>query len=390
LAVSLYLLWRTWGLLADRGPGWFDVCSAVFGRGCDATLLAEPSWQLGIPLAGWGLVFYSTLAGLLVLAWWLGEAFKLEATLAALLIAVLGACASVILAAVMFAGWAPLCPLCLVVHLINLALVPVLMRLTGRTSRELLQAARAGLKYLAGGETDAATDAPWKVVGFITAGLVAVVAYQWVFVETALRRAAAAGEAQPAEVLRAFQAAPQQELPVDADDPRLGSADAPVQLVVFISFQCPGCAALAGEIRQLRDEFGDKLCVVLKHYPLGTACNPAVRVDQQPRSCEAARAAEAARRQDRFWPVHDALLQADLDAPDVLVRIAKQTELELQQFEADRASPATLAKVSKDIELATRLGVAETPAVFLNGRRLRWLSPATMRLLITHELQMRP
>ncbi len=386
LVVSGYLLMRTWGLLAERGPGVIDVCSAVFGTGCDATLLSASSWQLGIPLAGWGVVFYCTLAGLQVLASWLGAAFKGEATLAALLIAILGAGISVVLAAGMLAGWAPLCPLCMVVHANNLALVPILKRSCGRTTRELLQAAGSGLKYLVGREPQGMTDAPWKVVGFIAAGLIAVVAYQWVFIETALWRAAATADPQPAEVLRAYRSTPKQDLSIDADDARLGPADAPVQLIVFLSFQCPACGTFAKELRPLSEEFGDKLCVAIKHFPLGTACNPALQTDKQPRSCEAALAAEAARRQGQFWPIHDALFESDLEAGDgALVRIAQSIGLDMARFEADRAAPLALAKVKRDIEIATRLGVTETPAVFLNGRRVHHFIPAALRVIITQE-----
>lgn len=391
LANSAYLLTRTWGLLADRGPGTIDVCSAMFGTGCDATLLSESSWQLGIPLAGWGLVFYCTLAALLGLAWWLGTAFKVEATLAALVIALLGACASLILAVVMLAGWAPFCPLCLVIHAINLTLAPIFRRSSGRTTRELFQVAKAGLAYLVGREPEGLNDAPWKVVGFLAAGLVAVVAYQWIYVESALRRAAAANDPKPVDVLRAYQSSPKQDLTVDVDDARLGPADAPVQLVVFMSFQCPACAEFANELRPLRAEFGDKLCIVVKHFPLGKSCNPALKTDKQLRACEAALAAEAARRQGQFWPVHDALFQTDLEAAgDTFVRIAEQTSLDLPRFNTDRAAPETAAKVRADIELATRLGVSETPAVFLNEHRLPRFGPAILRVLIAHEMQMHP
>jgi len=46
---SAYLLFRTFGLLADSGKSGFDACSAVFGTGCDAALLSSSAWQMGIP-----------------------------------------------------------------------------------------------------------------------------------------------------------------------------------------------------------------------------------------------------------------------------------------------------------------------------------------------------
>ena len=44
--------------------GTFDICAAVFGSSCDAALTRSTSWQLGIPLAGWGVIYYATLGTL--------------------------------------------------------------------------------------------------------------------------------------------------------------------------------------------------------------------------------------------------------------------------------------------------------------------------------------
>ena len=385
-AASGYLLVRSWDLMAGGAMGRLDVCSTVFGRGCDATLQSASSWQLGIPLAGWGIVYYCTLAALLALSWWLGAAFRAEALLAALLLAALGAGISLLLAGLVLVGWAPHCPLCLIVQLANLALVPALKKASGLTVRELRELAGGGCRYLLGRTAAAESSAPWKVVGFFAAALVGVVAYQWVFVETALRRSAASAGVTPEQALREYQSAARQDLVIDATDPRLGPPDAPVQLVVFISFQCPACADLARSLRPLPEEFGPRLCLAVKHFPLSSACNPALRVDKQPRACEAARAAVAAQAQGQFWPMHDALLKADLSAEDALPRIAREAGLDLARFKADLAVPATAAKVQSDVELARRLGVAETPAVFLNGRRVQHFSPEVLRFLIVHEL----
>ena len=85
--LSGYLLFRTFTLLAQGAGGAPDVCSAVFGLGCDATLLGAGSWRLGSPLAGWGLVYYAALGCLLSLGWTLKDAFEAEATLGALVLA---------------------------------------------------------------------------------------------------------------------------------------------------------------------------------------------------------------------------------------------------------------------------------------------------------------
>lgn len=388
-ALSGYLLARSFALRTGRDNDVIDVCSAVFGVSCDRALVYSSSWQLGIPLAGWGLVYYGTLACLLVLAWSLGEAFELKATLGALLLAATGACGSVVLAAMVVTGEVPLCPLCMMAHAINLVLVPALYRLSGRTARQLLQSLRAGGRYLLGGQTDAPLEARWALLGFVNATLVAIVIYQWVLVESERWAATPPGSTlDPQRVLATYASTPKLDVTIDADDPRLGSADVPAVLIVFSDFQCPACREFAHEISHLTDHFAGKLTVIFKHYPLGTACNTAVSVDRHPRACEAAWAAEAARRQGNFWPFHDGLFASDLDASEeTLQRIAQEAGLNMVQFEVDRRAQATRQKILSDINTGSRLGVRGTPSVFLNGRRLNNRSRSVLQLLIHREIE---
>ena len=291
-AVSAYLLYRTFALVQDEALGGIDVCSAVFGTGCDETLLTASSWQLGIPLAGWGVVYFGTLACLVVMGWLLGPAFQREASIAALLLGLAGFSISVVLTFAIVSGRVPLCGLCLLVHAFNLLLLPVLKFLTGCSLREIGAALAAAGKYVFGGQTDPAGVAHWKVVGLVTVALLATVLYQWVLVE-AERRVASSYAAIDEMVLATFERSPQQEVPVAPRDARLGPDAATAQLVVFSSFQCSGCRAFVSELYRLHQQFPDDVAIVFKHYPLGTACNPKLTSDQQPQSCAAAWAAVA-------------------------------------------------------------------------------------------------
>ena len=387
LLISGHLLARTFALLADR-PDAIDVCSTVFGASCDKVLLAPTSWQLGIPLAGWGLVYYGTLASLLVLARVLGEAFESKATLGTLLMAGVGASVSLLLVASVVVRAVPLCPLCIAVHTINLALVPVLWLLTARTARQLLEAVRAGGRYMLGGQTDPPSEAHWKVAGFLIPALVAIVLYQWVLVQSERRVIPTQSGFDPKGALAAYASTPEQDITLRVDDPRLGPADALVRLVVFSSFQCPGCQIFAHEIRHLVERFPDRLSIIFKHYPLGMACNPAVSVDRHSRSCQAAWAVEAAHRQGKFWPFHDGLFASDLQASEsTIYRIAREVGLEMTRFETDRGAQETRAKIKSDIELGVRLGVNVTPSVFVNGRRVQHISGRALQVLIRQELE---
>jgi protein-disulfide isomerase len=288
----------------------------------------------------------------------------------------------------MLVGQSFFCPLCAVIHIINLTLVVLLKRMSGRPIAQLLQALASGAKYLLMGKGADSAQARWKQLGLVTIALVAVVMYQWVLIEDQHRSLSARSAFDPSQALAAFESSPKQPIPLKANDPSLGLSGAPVQLVVFSDFQCPACANFSNSLTNLIKTFEGKLQVFFKHYPLGTTCNPSMETDIHPQACEAAEAAEAANRQKKFWAFHDALFASNLNSsPNMVSLIAAEIGLDLHQFEADRKSQTTIKKVESDIEIGNRLGVDATPAIYLNGRFVPDHRLQTIEFLITHELQ---
>jgi protein-disulfide isomerase len=365
LLVSEYMFLRTLWLIADVAPQAVDLCSAVFGGSCDATLKAAPA-LFGIPLSGWGVVFFGTLILLLVIAWALAGSFARRAAYLCFAVTLPAALTAVWLASLFVFGQAPWCPLCSVSHVLTWALVPTFW-LLARASPPATQ--RLGVRDLAGfGGTAVAALAIALLVG----------------------RQVTAQEAahSPARALMEYTTTPAQEIPVGADDARLGPADAPVRLVVFSDFQCPGCREFALSLRRLADTFRDRLAIYFKHYPLSTDCHPGLPVDLHPGSCQAAGAAEAARRQGKFWEFHDYLFEAGDAGEPQLQEAARVVGLDLERFTADRSSDEVRRKAAADLELGSRLGVDGTPSVFVNGRRVRDLRLAAMGLVINHAADM--
>jgi protein-disulfide isomerase/uncharacterized membrane protein len=386
ILVSSFLLARTFSLLADSTAGGIDVCSAMFGSGCDDALRDRNSWLLGIPFAGWGLVFYSAVGCLLITGWIMRERFERDAAVAALLLAFAGAIAGIGLVAWQMAAGATVCPMCLAIHAANLVLIVPLKGLTGRTIPDLSRAVTAALWYLIGRKSPADGDAAWKGTAFLNAALISAVVYQWVYVEATLR-GGARKNVDPARIVAAFEKLPRRDVPIASGDPRLGPADAPVQMVVFANFQCSGCRRLAAELPRLSREFGGGLSIVFKHYPLSTACNPRMKDDKHPRSCQAAYAAQASQRQGRFWEFHDALFSSAPNvSPPAIDRVVQDLRLNASQLAADAANPETKEKIAADVALGTRLKIRGTPAVFLNGRPVRPASRQVLEILIRHEL----
>jgi len=386
-AISADLTGRALDLIASRTPGAPDLC-AWLGASCDATLTDPGAWILRIPLAGWGVVYFTALCGLLLLSRFTQGSFEAEALLAAWLIAALGLTAGLALTAWQIARHAPLCPLCLAVHTVSLLLLPALRAASPRPAAEQLRALRGATRWLVHSGTESDERARWNVVGFACVALAVAFAWQWLFVESALRRPSEPATPSRAEVIAGFEAAPAIALPVGDADARLGSFAAPVRIVVFESFRCPACRGLAGTLARLHYEFGDRLAIVFKHYPLSTECNGRLTHDMQPGACEIAWAAEAANLQERFWPFHDAIFAAGATgAGDVIADAARRVHLDPARFAADRASASTIARVAADIELGDRLKIPGTPSVFLDGRLVASHDARALETLIRYELE---
>jgi protein-disulfide isomerase/uncharacterized membrane protein len=380
--LSGVLLMRTLALLGDQGRDSWNVCAAVLHADCDDALRSTQSRQLGLPLAGWGVLYYATLGCLLGLGAVLRDDFADEAHAAAAAVSLVGSSGSLmLLIGVVLLQWAPACPLCFVIHAINLTLPVVLFQRPGG-ARAVVSRWRSGWVYAVGISPTTMPHAAWKSVTFLIPALVAVAVYQWVFVEVALRQRS--GPSAMA-IIQDYQQQPAREIPIDEADPQAGPADAPVTMVVFSSFTCNGCRQLARELKDLQAHFHGKLRVVFKHFPLAPECNPQVTAAKHPRSCVVAHWAEAAHRQGKFWEAHDGLFALpDMNEP-ALQDLGEQLALDAPQLEQTRQDASTLDRIRANAVLGGELGVNATPTVFLNNRLVSRLDAGVLDILI-HEL----
>lgn len=168
--------------------------------------------------------------------------------------------------------------------------------------------------------------------------------------------------------------APHFDIPIRSDDMAEGPADAAHTLVIFTDFECEACTLLHRNIKGLVSKFPDSLRIVFKHYPVCRSCNAHVDREFHFYSCDAAFAAEAARKvsdSDAALEYWDLLFRnANRLDESPYTELASRAKLNLTDFESARQGDDTRRRVQEDIELAHRLGVDGTPALFLDGRRL--------------------
>ena len=162
------------------------------------------------------------------------------------------------------------------------------------------------------------------------------------------------------------------------DDPARGPANAKVTLVLFSDFQCPFCARVEPTLAQLEQESKGDLRVVWKHRPL----------PMHPNARGAAAAAEAARAQGKFWPMHGKLFENQQKlGPELYEELARELGLNAARFKAALADPKVAARIDEDDKQAVAVGAGGTPTMFLNCRQVVGaLPPERLRPILQEEI----
>lgn len=164
-----------------------------------------------------------------------------------------------------------------------------------------------------------------------------------------------------------------------------GPANAPAQIEEFGDFQCPPCGIFHPILEQMEQEFGDKLRVTFRQYPLPT----------HQHALRAASAAEAAGLQGKFWQMHKQLYEHQNDWKGLFdVRAAfdgyaKEAGVDVSRLNSDLGSAQVAQRIVQDGKRAQSMGVGGTPTVFLNSREVPFemLQPEKLRVLIQKEIE---
>lgn len=152
------------------------------------------------------------------------------------------------------------------------------------------------------------------------------------------------------------------ELVVDLEigtSPTKGPASAPITIVVFSDFECPGCKAVVPVLEALQAKQPQDIRLVHKFFPL----------KQHVRARYAALAAWAAQQQGKYWEMEKLIFENQKTLQDEdLARFAEQLGLDMVKWRADKDSQAALDTVDADVEQGDASGLARTPWVLINGR----------------------
>jgi protein-disulfide isomerase len=160
-----------------------------------------------------------------------------------------------------------------------------------------------------------------------------------------------------------------------------GSKNAPVQLVEFADYECPYCQQVNPLIQKLQEEYGDKLSVAYKDFPL----------PMHHRSEKAAEAARCAGEQGKYWEYHDVLYYSRALDVNELKKHAQVLKLDESRFAKCLDGGTQAEAVKKDLEEGKKLGLSGTPSFFVNGHFFHGaVDYATLKEMVDQQLPARP
>ncbi|MBI5668488.1 MAG: DsbA family protein [Chloroflexi bacterium] len=168
---------------------------------------------------------------------------------------------------------------------------------------------------------------------------------------------------------------------IRSDSPTLGSATAPVTIVEFLDPECESCRAAFPFVKQLLEEYDERVRLVVRYFPLHN------------NSVLAATVTEAAGAQGMYWEMQEMLFARQPEwgeqrTPqiDLFMSYATELGLNIEQFTADLQNPDYLARIERDQADGEALGVTGTPTFFINGRLVEELSADAIIAMIEEEL----
>jgi len=145
-----------------------------------------------------------------------------------------------------------------------------------------------------------------------------------------------------------------------------GEGQANVTLTEYGDYQCPVCAAYYAPLKEVAAKYNKEIFFQFRNLPLTSI---------HPNAFAAARAAEAAGMQNKYWEMHSKLYEnqsawAGSSSPLNLFKgYAQSIGLDPTKFEQDYASETVNDAINADLDAFSKTGRPQsTPSIFINDK----------------------
>jgi protein-disulfide isomerase len=150
----------------------------------------------------------------------------------------------------------------------------------------------------------------------------------------------------------------EEEIIIGPDEMFVGNINAAVTLIEFGEYESEECSKANEIVKQLLEEYGDKIRFQFRHFPL-------TLIHQ--RSLKASESAVGAGQEGKFWEMHNILFANRRNLGTTSLKLhSKEAGVKNKKFLEDLVNGTYGWQVQDDIKEGRNRGVKDIPAFFVN------------------------
>lgn len=378
----------------DIDPSFCNINSAF---NCDVVNNSNYSTLAGLPVASYGLIFYLLVFLLSILALSSKQISSERYAAHFLLLSFWGVIVSIVLFAISKFLIGTICPLCLVVYIVNFLMLIAFLLCCGmqgffsRLKSALIDLTQLPALILGAAQYKSSDAVALARFGFIA---LAISVYSFILLEDHfVFNFLTAEETQEKDIAKSnadIDLHLEDDLMIDYSK---GPKDAPVKIIEFGDYECPACKQFYQVVEQIMEFYKDKIFYVLRNYPLDQACNKKIDGDFHKNACFAAELARCAGEQGRFWDMTDYLFSLDSEhatdstlAREEMKQGIAKLSMDSQAVTECMNSGRQLKKIEQDVSVGDSLNINSTPSIWINGKLLTALKGEVIQKRIEEAL----
>ena len=165
----------------------------------------------------------------------------------------------------------------------------------------------------------------------------------------------------------------------------LGNENADVVIELYSDYVCPLCYINNIMLHQAVKEFSN-LKIIHYNYPFDKECNKYININLHQNACFMARAALAAKNQNNYWGMASLLYENQPVKKADVIKLAKELNLDIEKFTTDFESDEITKLLETQIDLGETHNIDSTPTMYINGEEIIGVQPyyELKEILIKH------
>lgn len=344
LAISIYLSISHFRVYTDLG--YKSFCAISKAINCDTVSQSPYAIFAGVPLPVWGCLAYAIFIFLTILQLRTGSRTRLWPLL--FLAALLFSLHSIVLALISTVFIKSYCLMCILDYAVNFGLLFMVWIIHKRFDTEsLFEGVLKDWAFISARK--AALCAGLTIVLGVTLALAVFFPAYWTYSMPALNETTKTGV-----TTEGF--------------PWIGSENPRIVIEEFTDYKCFQCKKMHFFLRQLIDQYPEKIQLVHRHFPMDHLVNPLVKEPFHEGSGALALLSIYAKKKNRFWEFNDMLFEKVAGETQFETKeMAETFGFDPQAFTMSLNSRESRIALNRDIIDGLKLGITGTPAYLIDG-----------------------